>query len=205
MEHPKEIVIMAIGSLTNIALALKVNPRIAENVKDLVIMGGAVWVPGNISPVAEANFFHDPDAAKLVLHTKWLKLPTLVPLDITNKVRISHDFFKPLENTKLGKILYQMLKFYSDFYRTFNSDMIIHDATAVMVLLHPEYFQHEQCSIEVETAGEVTRGMCVRFVREYNIFPQISKAFNAQVINNASEENIKKIKEKLLEYLLTFP
>jgi len=204
-EHPGEIVIIAMAPLTNIALALQVYPKLAENVKDFVAMGGAVFTKGNSSPVSEANIFHDPDAAKLVFNAKWPKPFTLVPLDITEKVRASHGFFEPLKNSKkvCGEFLYNVLKFYQAFHESMgDKDMIIHDATAVLAHLHPELFQERLVFLDVETAGEIARGMTICFEQKYARFQQDPRAVNAKVIVDG---DVEKIKQTLLQYLLSLP
>ena len=80
LNNPGEIILMLIGPLTNIAIAYILEPRIANLVKEVVIMGGAVHVPGNITPVSEANFFHDPHAAQIVINAGWPV--TLARLDV---------------------------------------------------------------------------------------------------------------------------
>ncbi|MBK9211255.1 MAG: nucleoside hydrolase [Anaerolineales bacterium] len=81
MSHPKEITLVAIGPLTNVALAIRKEPRIVENVKEVFIMGGAIRHQGNTTPLAEYNTYVDPHAAHMVFHSG---MPmTLTPLDVT--------------------------------------------------------------------------------------------------------------------------
>jgi inosine-uridine nucleoside N-ribohydrolase len=205
-QHPKEIVLITLGPLTNIALALQIYPKLAENVKDLVIMGGAVFTRGNASPCAEANIYHDPEAAKLVFNAKWPKPFTLVPLDITQAVQMTHDEFKILHdsNNKCGVFVYQILKFYYQFHEKLGvNHMYIHDATAVMALLYPELFKEKFGLVDVEAAGDITRGETVFFDHQYNRFQQHNPhAHNAKVIIGGDVEVIKRI---LLEQLTSLP
>ena len=80
LSNPNEITLFPIGPLTNIAMAYLIEPKIAKLVKEVVIMGGAVHCPGNITPIAEANFFHDPHAAQMVIKAGWPI--TLAGLDV---------------------------------------------------------------------------------------------------------------------------
>src|SRR5207253_8413210 len=80
-EYPGELRVIAVGPLTNLALALQLDPNLPALVRDVTIMGGAAFVPGNISPVAEANIFNDAEAAAAVMEADWPV--TLVPLDVT--------------------------------------------------------------------------------------------------------------------------
>jgi len=84
MKNPDEITLVPIGPLTNIALALRIEPKIAKLVKEVVIMGGAATVRGNVTPVAEANIWQDPHAASIVFSAGWPL--TMLGLDVTTKV-----------------------------------------------------------------------------------------------------------------------
>ena len=83
LQNPGEITLVPVGPLTNIALALRLEPKIVDLVKQVVIMGGAAYVPGNASPVGEANIFNDPHAAAIVFSAGWPL--TMVGLDVTMK------------------------------------------------------------------------------------------------------------------------
>ena len=88
---PGEIIICAVGPLTNLALALRLDPAIANNVKSVVIMGGSVAYHGNVTACAEANIWNDPDAADAVFAANWDL--TMVGLDVTEKTQCTpHDF-----------------------------------------------------------------------------------------------------------------
>ncbi|MHB1527246.1 MAG: nucleoside hydrolase [Candidatus Dormibacteria bacterium] len=81
--RPGELTLLAIGPLTNVAVALILDPELPELLGEVVVMGGAITVPGNETPWAEFNIAHDPEAAEVVLRTKWRRL-TMVPLDATS-------------------------------------------------------------------------------------------------------------------------
>lgn len=80
-EHPGELNLLALGPLTNLAGALRLEPALPELIPHVTIMGGAIHHPGNVTPAAEANIHNDPEAARIVLHAGWNI--TLVPLDVT--------------------------------------------------------------------------------------------------------------------------
>jgi len=81
MSNPGELTLVAIGPLTNVAFAIRKEPRIVEALKEVIVMGGTIRYPGNASPLAEYNVFVDPHAAHMVYHSG---MPiTLVPLDVT--------------------------------------------------------------------------------------------------------------------------
>jgi purine nucleosidase len=88
-EYDGELTVLAVGPLANLANALELDPTIAARVREVIVMGGAVYVPGNVGPVAEANIWHDPEAAKAVVEAAWPV--TLVPLDVTLQHLLEED------------------------------------------------------------------------------------------------------------------
>jgi uridine nucleosidase len=88
--NPGEVTLVPVGPLTNLGLALRLDPGIAGLVKEVVIMGGAVACPGNMTPVAEANIYHDPHAADMVMAAGWPL--TIVGLDVTHKTMMTTQF-----------------------------------------------------------------------------------------------------------------
>ena len=95
MDEPGQLTLVAVGPLTNLALAVSLEPQIAQNVQEVIIMGGAATGPGNASPVAEANIHNDPEAAKVVFHAGWPL--TMVGLDVTRKTVISPAYLARLK------------------------------------------------------------------------------------------------------------
>ena len=116
--YPGEIVLLPVGPLTNIALALAIEPRLPELIKEVVLMGGAARVEGNVSPVAEANIFGDPHAADIVFRAGWPL--TMVGLDVTTKVRMKDDLLSRLaeSNPELGGFIFDITRFYKAFYES---------------------------------------------------------------------------------------
>ncbi len=156
MENPNEITLMPIGPLTNIALAYLMEPKIAGMVKEVVIMGGAVHVPGNITPVAEANFFHDPHAAQIVVKAGWPI--TLAGLDVCGPSSMMSNALleKIIDAEKpLSPYIKGALPFYQDFIKTFGffDKVDFPDALAAAYLLDPGIFTIENTPIFVETEG----------------------------------------------------
>lgn len=115
-EHPGTLRLLAIGPLTNIAEALRLDPALPSLVDEITIMGGAALAPGNISPVAEANIFNDPEAAALVLSADWDV--TLVPLDVTmaNVLEETHRQELLAAPGPVPRALGEMLGYYFRFY-----------------------------------------------------------------------------------------
>ena len=94
MANPNEVILVPLGPLTNIAMAYRLEPRIAPLVKEIVLMGGCAFALGNISAVAEANIYHDPHAAEVVFAAPWKV--TMVGLDVTTKIVMRPDYFEKL-------------------------------------------------------------------------------------------------------------
>lgn len=145
--YPGEISLIAVGPLTNIAIALEREPKLPELVQQLIIMGGAVTEPGNVSPVAEANFLGDPHAADQVLGASWPA--TIVGLDVTHQILITDTHLKQLDDNaaKTGELIWQTSRFYVDFYSSKGAAAgeqepacAMHDAAAVAYLLIPDAF-----------------------------------------------------------------
>ncbi len=169
---PGEVTIIALGPLTNIARAIARDPAVAEMVGQLVIMGGTLTGPGNISPSAEFNVFCDPAAARTVFRSTATK--TLVPLDVTRQVSFDYDFLDrlPEDNTRAGRFLRRVLPYSFRSYRLElgYENIWLHDAVAYAAALQPDFFQTELSAGDVELAGELTTGETVfdrRRVREW--------------------------------------
>ena len=152
--HPGEITIVAVGRMTNLANALKADPEITSLVKEVVIMGGALDVPGNVSPAAEANIHGDPEAADVVMTAPWKVV--LVPLDVTLKTVMTRTTLAEL--TERGgpelPLLNRLSQFYIDFYDgQFKDSMVVHDTCACVYVVAPEIFKTRPGVIRVLTEG----------------------------------------------------
>ena len=155
MGAPGEITLIALGPLTNLALALALEPKIVENVKEVIFMGGSIHAMGNVTPVAEANMVWDPHAADRVLNAGWPIV--MVGLDVTQEVLMTPEFFQRTreKNTLFGDFLFQSNRFYLDFYKKWSGMEAIysHDPSTIAYVLHPEYFQTEKGAVRVCTEG----------------------------------------------------
>ena len=157
------VTIIALGPLTNLARAFGRDPELPPLVGQIVMMGGAVSGPGNITPAAEFNIYCDPRSAQAVFRSHSTK--TLIPLDVTNRIVLSYDLFNrlPDESTKVGRFLRQLLpSAFRSYRQQFGLEGIhVHDSVALMAALHPELFITEEMAGDVETGGELTAGMTV--------------------------------------------
>ena len=154
--RPGEITLCAIGPLTNLALALAHAPELATQVAEVVLMGGAVGVPGNITTQAEYNLWADPVAAAAVLSASWPV--TLVGLDVTTQVMCTREDFAQIAQRapRVGGFLAQAAQFYIAFYEQAVGipGCHLHDPSALIALSHPEYFRGERMALEVIQDGE---------------------------------------------------
>lgn len=154
--HGKDLTVCAVGPLTNIADAMRLDPDFARNIGQLVIMGGAVFCPGNINAHAEANIFHDPVAADEVFSTP---APTvLVGLDVTLKTLYRADDFESLARSapETGGFLRDISRFYLNFYREVAGldGCGLHDSTAVIACSHRSMFGLHETGLRVALDGE---------------------------------------------------
>lgn len=153
--HPGEITLVPIGPLTNIALALCLRPQIAQEVKQVVLMGGAALVPGNINPAAEANIFNDAVAADIVFSAGWDI--SMIGLDVTHKVLMSDNqiakFAKSPKATAqhIGKVLPLYVNFALKVMG--KPGLYMHDPSAIAYLLDPSLFTVEHYPVKVATQG----------------------------------------------------
>jgi purine nucleosidase len=160
---PEEVTIVALGPLTNVARAFQRDPELASLVGEVVIMGGTIGGPGNISPAAEFNMYCDPEAARSVFRSHSTK--TLVPLDVTNQIVLNFDLFHklPEESTKVGKFLRSILPPAFRAYRQeFGLEGIhVHDSVTLMAVTCPDLFTAQEMAGDVETVGDLTRGATI--------------------------------------------
>lgn len=157
------ITLCPLGPLTNIAAAFNQAPDIIERVQEVVLMGGAYFEVGNITPTAEFNIYVDPEAAEIVLKSG--ADITMMPLDVTHKALVTknrNDRFRALE-TPVGVAVAEMTDFFERFDREkYGSDGApLHDPTVIAYLINPTLFTGRYVNVEVETKSELTLGMTV--------------------------------------------
>ena len=155
-EHPGEIELCPVGPLTNIALALRLDPSITEKVAHVTIMGGAVEKRGNVTRWAEANIWNDPHAAAEVLAADWPM--TLIGLDVTEQSTCTPADFEALAaaSPDIGGFLNDAVQFYFDWHKTkeeMPDGCYLHDPSAVLAVADPSLFGGPQCPVRVETEG----------------------------------------------------
>ncbi|PLP56410.1 nucleoside hydrolase [Mesorhizobium loti] len=162
-EEPGTVTLCPLGPLTNIALALVREPKIATRIKEIVLMGGGFFEGGNVTPAAEFNIYVDPHAADVVFRSG---VPIVVmPLDVTHKALTTAarvEAFRKM-GSKVGDATAALL----DFFERFDEEKYgtdggpLHDPCVVAYLLKPELFKGRHCNVSVETASDLTMGMTV--------------------------------------------
>lgn len=160
---PESVTIIALGPLTNVARAFLRDPELPSLVNRVVMMGGAVSAPGNITPAAEFNIFCDPKSARTVFRSRCTK--TLIPLDVSNRAMLSFDFLNQLpdETTKVGRFLRKILP---PAFRAYRQEwglegIHVHDSITLMSVTNPELFTMQEMAGDVEIKGELTVGATV--------------------------------------------
>ncbi len=158
-ENPGEITVVAVGPLTNVAMALRADPELASMIPAITIMGGSLS-GGNITPAAEFNLYVDPEAARIVFDAN---IPlTMVGLDVTRKCLLSEQQIRQLEaannpvSQAAGKIMratYERMRHGGEV-----TVITLHDALALASLIDPGVITRQDYYVEVETFGEWTAG-----------------------------------------------
>ncbi|XP_043702134.1 uridine nucleosidase 1-like isoform X2 [Telopea speciosissima] len=154
-EYPGEVSILALGPLTNLALAIKRDSSFASKVKRLVILGGAFFALGNVNPAAEANIYGDPEAADIVF-TSGANI-IVVGINITTQVKLTDEDLSELRDSKgrNSHFLGELCKFYRDWH--VKSDGVCgifpHDPVSFVALVRPDLFTFKEGVVRVETQG----------------------------------------------------
>lgn len=163
-KHPSgSVTLVPLGPLTNIAMAFERAPDIIAHVDEIVLMGGAYFEVGNITPAAEFNIYVDPEAAEIVFKSG-AKL-TVMPLDVTHKALTTQDRVDAFRD--LGNQAGRMVAEWTDFFERFDKEKYgslgapLHDPCTVAYLIQPDLFSGRFINVEIETESSLTRGMTV--------------------------------------------
>jgi purine nucleosidase len=177
MSSPGEIALVAVGPLTNLAVALRREPRLAERVREVVLMGGS-YTRGNVTPAAEFNIFVDPEAAAVVFEAGWPL--TMVGLDVTERALAGEQVLQRIASlgTPVSTAIVGLLRFYAErqFRETGSLEPPVHDPCAVARVARPELLEQRPARVGIELAGRLTTGMTVTDFR-----PSPERPANASV------------------------
>jgi purine nucleosidase len=160
MAVPGQITLVCIGPLTNVAVAVRKEPRIVEAVKEVVVMGGAIRHEGNTTPLAEFNVYVDPHAAHIVFHSG---MPlTLVPLDVTYECILTPDDVGRLLKIKspISQFVADATRFYMEFHDEYQQieGCVINDPLALALTFYPKLCDYEELYVDVDVSGGVSMG-----------------------------------------------
>jgi purine nucleosidase len=159
LAEPNQISIFPIGPLTNIAMAIRKEPRFAQAVKELVIMGGAILEYGNMTPQAEFNIYVDPHAAHIVFHSG---IPmTLIPLDVTHKCLLKQEHVDRLMqvNTPISRFIRDAMEVYLEAsYALGYEGSSLHDPLTLATVIAPELLTLKEYYVDVDISGGVSMG-----------------------------------------------
>lgn len=169
-EHPGELTLVAVGPLTNLGLALLLEPRLPELVDRVVIMGGAIETAGNASETGEANVWHDPEAAQLVVDAPWDVL--FVGLEITMRTPLSDQSIARIATSTdpRAKLAWKIMQKYLDVYEPILGarTCVLHDPMAMALALDPDLATYRTAPAFVELGTGRTRGMLVPDLRRFD-------------------------------------
>lgn len=160
---PGTVTLCPLGPLTNIATAFQNAPDIIPRVQEIVLMGGAYFEVGNITPAAEFNIFVDPEAAAIVFGAG-VQL-TVMPLDVTHKALTNAARVQAFRN--IGSRVGDMVAAWTDFFERFDKEKYgsegapLHDPCVIAWLIDPGLFTGRLVNVEIETGSALTLGMTV--------------------------------------------
>ncbi|XP_022974001.1 probable uridine nucleosidase 2 [Cucurbita maxima] len=162
--YPGEVTVVALGPLTNIALALQLDPGFPKKIGKIIILGGAFFVNGNVNPAAEANIFGDPEAADMVFTSGADVL--VVGLNVTHQVVMTEADRDKLGRSdgKFAKYLCKILDIYFSYHRYAyeTKGVYLHDPATVLAAVDPSLFTYTEGVVRVQTTG-ITRGLTILY------------------------------------------
>ena len=179
------VTLCPLGPLTNIATAFQTAPEVIGRVRRLVLMGGAYFEVGNITPAAEFNIYVDPEAAEVVFGSG-VDL-VVMPLDVTHKALVTLDRIEAFRRLDTG--VGHAIASWTDFFERFDKEKYgsqgapLHDPTVIAYLLEPNLFAGRHINVEIETRSDLTRGMTVA-----DWWGVTDRAANAQFMGEIDDE-----------------
>ncbi|XP_051118358.1 probable uridine nucleosidase 2 [Andrographis paniculata] len=173
--HPGEVTVVALGPLTNIALAIQADPRFAKNVGQIVVLGGAFSVNGNVNPAAEANIFGDPEAADIVFTSGADVLA--IGINVTHQVVLTDADKDKLEasNGTFARYMCKIFDVYFSYHRESygTKGVYLHDPTTILAAVNPSLITYVEGVVRVQTVG-ITRGLTL-FYNKQKRFAEVNE------------------------------
>jgi inosine-uridine nucleoside N-ribohydrolase len=175
LSRPGALTLVAVGPLTNLALALRRDARLPGAVRQVIVMGGAVFCAGNATPVAEANVYKDPEAARVVLGAGWPV--TLVSLDVTLQTCLDRAGLEAITQagTPTGDLISRIAPFYYESYRArYGMQSIpMHDPSAMAYAIEPGLFETRPAPLYVEVEGRCAGQTVADLRRQWSPLPEV--------------------------------
>ena len=167
--RPGEVTMIAVGPLTNLALAEARAPGVLKKAREVCVMGGAVEEPGNVTPVAEFNFFVDPDAARQVLRSG--ASITLAPLDVTHQVALAASHLAEMPATPAARFVKGAVRPAMELATRLQAGrrFFLHDPLAVGLAFDPSLYRIDTVFADVEADGDLTAGQVVADRRSFTV------------------------------------
>lgn len=200
--YPGKVTVVALGPLTNIALAIQSDPEFVKNVGQIVLLGGAFSVNGNVNPAAEANIFGDPDAADIVFTSGADILA--IGINVTHQVVLTDaDRDKLAESSGkfaqyMCKILDVYFSYHHDAYST--KGVYLHDPTTVLAAVNPSLITCVEGAVRVQTVG-ITRGLTL-FYNKQKRFAEVTEWSDKPSVKVAVTVNAPEVVKLVMERLM---
>jgi purine nucleosidase len=175
LAHPGQVTLVAVAPLTNVAQAVQNAPSIVPAVRRVIVMGGAVFCRGNVSPVAEFNIQNDPEAARIVFGAGWPV--TLVGLDVTMRTVMTDAYLDDL--ARAGKpatdFIARIMPFYRRSYHNWSemNGIPTHDPSAIAAAIDPTLFRVQRVPLYVEVEGRCAGQTVADLYRQWGHLPEI--------------------------------
>ncbi|XP_011005265.1 PREDICTED: probable uridine nucleosidase 2 [Populus euphratica] len=200
--HPGKVTVVALGPLTNIALAIELDPEFCKNIRQIVLLGGAFSVNGNVNPAAEANIFGDPDAADIVFTCGADILA--VGINVTHQVALTDAERDKLiqSNGKFAQYLSKILEVYLSYHQEAYSmrGVYLHDPTALLAAVNPSLFTYTEGAVRVQTNG-ITRGLTLLYNKQKR-FGEVTEWTDKPTVKVAMTVDAPTVVKLLMERLM---
>ncbi|KAK0607625.1 hypothetical protein LWI29_017635 [Acer saccharum] len=200
--YPGKITVVALGPLTNIALAIQLDPAFAKNIGQIVLLGGAFSVNGNVNPATEANIFGDPEAADVVFISG--ADVVAVGINVTHQAIMTDADRDKLaqSNGKFAQYLCQILEVYFSYHHDAYAmrGVYLHDPTALLVAINPSLFTYTEGVVRVQTSG-ITRGLTL-FDNRQKRFAEITEWTDKPTVKVAVTVDAKAVVKLIMDRLM---
>ncbi|MBN8190567.1 nucleoside hydrolase [Bacillus sp. NTK074B] len=173
-KYGNELIIVNVGRLTSLANMFILYQSLMNKVKKIYVMGGAFWVPGNVTAVSEANFHSDPIAVKIV--TTYAKNLTIIPLNVTDHAIVTPDMVNYIHHKGRTQLVKPLLDYYYAFYKNRNPSIKgspVHDAITIMATICEDMFSFRELPVHIVTSSTgIHRGQSIADIRPYIQFEE---------------------------------